>query len=86
MIRPGMYRHYKGKFYNVLGTGQHSETLEDMVLYQKLYDDYGFWVRPKSMFCEIVTVGNESVPRFTLVSETHPHIASPETHNAHEEK
>ncbi len=86
MIRPGMYRHYKGKFYNVIGTAQHSETLEDMVLYQKLYDDYGFWVRPKSMFCEIVTVVDKSVPRFSLVSETPAHIATPDTHNSHEQK
>lgn len=81
MIRPGTYRHYKGKFYNVIGTAKHSETLEDMVVYQPLDGDYDFWVRPKSMFCEIVMVGNEGVPRFELVSETKPHIAAPEKHD-----
>lgn len=80
MVRPGTYRHYKGQFYNVIGVAKHSETLEEMVVYQALYGDYGLWVRPKAMFFETVLVGNESVPRFELVSENHPHIAAPEVH------
>ena len=80
MVRPGTYRHYKGQFYNVIGTAKHSESLEDMVMYQALYGDYGFWVRPKSMFFETVMIGDKAVPRFELVSEAHPHIAAPEVH------
>jgi hypothetical protein len=83
MIRPGTYRHYKGQFYNVIGTAKHSETLEDMIIYQQLYDDYGFWVRPKSIFCQIVTIGNQSMPRFELVSESKPHIAAQTTSSEH---
>jgi hypothetical protein len=75
MVKPGTYRHYKGQFYNVIGVAKHSETLEDLVIYQALYDDYGFWIRPKTMFFERVMVGDQSVPRFELVTEMKPHIA-----------
>ena len=78
MVKPGTYRHYKGQFYNVIGVAKHSETLEEMVVYQALYGDYGFWVRPKAMFFERVIVDNESVPRFELVTEMKAHIAEPE--------
>lgn len=81
MIKPGIYRHYKGQFYNVIGVAKHSETLEEMVIYQALYDDYGFWVRPKVMFCERVMVGDQSVARFELVTEMPPHIAQKEKHD-----
>lgn len=75
MVRPGTYRHYKGQFYNVIGVAKHSETLEEMVVYQTLYGDYGFWVRPKAMFFETVMVDDAIVPRFELIAETPPHIA-----------
>lgn len=44
------YRHYKGGEYKVLAVGKHSETQEEMVVYQGLYDPYPVWIRPKSMF------------------------------------
>lgn len=37
MVNPGIYRHYKGKFYSVLGLVRNSETEELMVLYIPLY-------------------------------------------------
>jgi hypothetical protein len=80
MVRTGTYRHYKGQFYNVIGVAKHSETLEEMVIYQTLYGDYGFWVRPKAMFFERVIVNSESVPRFDLITEMPPHIAKKEEH------
>lgn len=40
-ILPGMYRHYKGNHYQVLYLAKHSETLEDMVVYQALYGERG---------------------------------------------
>ncbi|WP_153774551.1 DUF1653 domain-containing protein [Pseudomonas sp. MNR3A] len=66
-IQPGVYRHYKGPEYRVFSVARHSESEEWMVFYQSLYGDYGFWVRPLSMFQESVEVDGEQVPRFALV-------------------
>jgi hypothetical protein len=65
----GLYRHYKNKMYRVIGFARHSETLEELVYYEALYpNDLGkFWVRPKNIFLENVTVGSYSGPRFALV-------------------
>jgi hypothetical protein len=65
--KPGPYRHYKGKEYVVIGVAQHSETLEELVVYQKQYGDFGLWVRPRTMFLETVQVAGKSVPRFQYV-------------------
>ncbi|MCY1054021.1 DUF1653 domain-containing protein [Nannocystis sp. SCPEA4] len=66
-IQPGIYRHYKGPEYRVFGVARHSETEEQVVVYQALYGEYGLWIRPLSMFLETVDVGGERVPRFALV-------------------
>ena len=66
-IQPGIYRHYKGPQYRVLGVARHSETEEQVVVYQALYGEYGLWIRPLSMFLESVDVDGERVPRFALV-------------------
>lgn len=68
--RPGRYRHYKGKEYRVLGLARHSETEEELVVYQLLYGDFSWWVRPRPMFLEKVEVDGRSVPRFAFVSDT----------------
>lgn len=62
----GVYRHYKGQRYRVLGTARHSETLEPLVVYRALYGEYGLWVRPLAMFVETVLVDGKRVPRFAL--------------------
>lgn len=67
-IPPGRYRHYKGKEYEVLGIASHSETLEPMVVYRKLYDDGGLWVRPAAMFAETVIVDGKTQPRFSRLA------------------
>ena len=64
------YRHYKGKEYKVIGIAHHSETLEELVVYQALYDtkDFGkdaLWVRPKKMFLEDIVIDGVSQHRFT---------------------
>jgi hypothetical protein len=64
---PGLYRHYKGPEYRVFGVAKHSETEEEVVVYQALYGEFGLWVRPLSMFLESVEVDGEPVPRFALV-------------------
>lgn len=66
-LRPGIYRHYKGNLYEVLGTASHSETLETMVVYRALYGEYGLWVRPAAMFAEQVSVNGRQQPRFELI-------------------
>ncbi len=62
----GIYRHYKGQRYRVLGTARHSETLEPMVVYQALYGEHGLWVRPAAMFCETIELDGEPIARFVL--------------------
>ncbi|BFI96887.1 MAG: DUF1653 domain-containing protein [Rhodanobacter sp.] len=65
-VIPGLYRHYKGQRYRVLGTARHSETQEPLVVYQALYGEHGLWVRPAAMFAETVTVEGACMPRFAL--------------------
>lgn len=69
MIRQGIYRHYKGKDYKVIGIARHSETLEELVVYQCLYGDFSLWVRPASMFLETINMNGVSIPRFSFISE-----------------
>jgi len=71
LLQPGTYRHYKGKDYKVLGVAKHSETLEDLVVYEALYDNETskLWVRPLKMFTEIVEVDGKKIPRFEFVGE-----------------
>lgn len=71
MIKKGKYRHYKGGLYKVLDVVKHSETLEDLVLYETLYDNprAKFWVRPLKMFIEKVEVNGKMLPRFKYLGE-----------------
>lgn len=68
-IKSGRYRHFKGNEYQVIGTAKHSETLEEMVVYRALYGSGGLWVRPVSMWNEIVERDGKKFQRFTLVEE-----------------
>ena len=71
-LKLGVYEHYKnGKKYRVLGVAKHSETLEDMVVYEALYENEmsKLWVRPLAMFLEEVEFNGKQVPRFTYRGE-----------------
>lgn len=68
-LPPGLYRHYKGKHYLVLGMAHHSETCEALVVYQALYGERGLWVRPAAMFLETVVIDGIVQPRFAKVPE-----------------
>lgn len=61
----GIYRHYKGKRYELLDVATHSETLEPMAVYRQLYGDGKMWVRPLSMWSELVSVDGRNMPRFS---------------------
>jgi hypothetical protein len=65
MIQTGVYRHYKGNLYKVIGVAKHSETMEDMVVYKALYGERGTWVRPAKMWNEFVEVDGKQILRFT---------------------
>jgi hypothetical protein len=67
IVAGDLYVHYKGLRYNILALARHSETLEELVVYQALYGERGVWVRPLGMFLENVTVNGQSQPRFRLV-------------------
>lgn len=69
MIKPGRYRHYKGGEYEVLGIAKHSETEEDFVVYRQLYGARGLWIRPKTMFTEMVVIDGRPVPRFQFLQD-----------------
>jgi len=73
-LRPGVYRHYKGKEYRVLGVAKHSENLEHFVIYEALYENSvsKLWVRPLLMFTEMVVVDGKSIPRFEFVRDAAP--------------
>ena len=59
-----IYRHYKGNLYKIIGFAKHSETLENMIVYQS--EKTGeYWVRPYSMWNE--TVDDQGTLRFQLV-------------------
>jgi hypothetical protein len=72
LIKLGIYRHYKGQDYQVIGSARHSENEEALVLYHPLYgneSDREYWVRPLAMFTGTVSLNGREVPRFTPVSD-----------------
>jgi hypothetical protein len=66
-LKPGRYRHFKGKEYRLLFVARHSETEEPMVVYQALYGERGYWVRPAAMWNEDVEREGYSGKRFTYI-------------------
>ncbi|MBC7695101.1 MAG: DUF1653 domain-containing protein [Burkholderiales bacterium] len=65
----GLYKHYKGNLYEVIGVAKHSETLEDMVVYKATYQTEGenLWVRPLEMFFETIIINGVEVKRFEKI-------------------
>jgi len=66
-IQLGLYRHYKGGEYEVVGFARHSETLEDMVIYKALYGEGETWVRPLSMWENPIETEGKTVKRFEYI-------------------
>lgn len=70
MIKKGIYKHYKGNVYEVIGVANHSETLDELVVYRSVKNENEIWVRPISMWNEEVMLPDgSSVLRFTLIQE-----------------
>lgn len=70
-MKLGKYQHYKGNYYRVIGIAKHSETQEELVVYEAQYDNpvSKLWVRPKKMFLEKVKIDGKLVPRFMFVGK-----------------
>ena len=69
-LKIGEYEHSKsGKLYNVLGVGRHSETLEEMVVYQATYGEKITWARPLGMFLGEVEINGTKMPRFKYIGK-----------------
>ncbi len=66
-VKPGIYRHFKGNEYQVIGVAKHSETQEEMVVYTPLYNDSGLWVRPLTMFTEFIYTNGVDKKRFEYI-------------------
>lgn len=68
-VKIGKYRHFKGNEYRVLHIARNSETLEEMVVYQALYGEMGIWVRPISMWNEVIERDGLTFRRFEYIGE-----------------
>ena len=68
-ISLGLYKHYKGNIYEVIGIAKHSETLEEMVVYKATYQLAGqnLWVRPLTMFMETIVIDGVEKKRFEKI-------------------
>lgn len=69
MIKPGIYKHFKGNEYEVLFTAKNSETTEEMVVYRALYGEGEIWVRPASMWDEEVWRDGVKYKRFVFLRD-----------------
>lgn len=66
-IKFGTYRHYKGNTYKVLHIAKHSETLEDMVIYQDVNNPDKIWARPATMWNDDIEIDGKTIKRFQFV-------------------
>jgi hypothetical protein len=68
-MESGLYKHYKGSTYEVIGIARHSESLEELVVYKATYQPEGenLWVRPLAMFKETVVVDGVEMKRFKKI-------------------
>ena len=73
-MQKGVYRHFKGSYYQVLDQAIHSETDEIYVVYRALYGECQLFVRPQAMFEEMVERDGQTLPRFVYVGGELPEM------------
>jgi hypothetical protein len=68
-FKPGIYRHYKGHEYRFIGFAKHSETLEELVIYQDVLEPSVYWARPSNMFFGTLEKDGRIIKRFEWIRE-----------------
>jgi hypothetical protein len=68
-FKKGIYRHFKGQYYEVLDLARHSETEELYVVYRALYGERSTWIRPADMFFDRVEREGIQQPRFRYIAD-----------------
>ncbi len=63
----GIYRHFKGNYYRLIGPAVDADTGEDYILYRQMYAPFGYWIRPRAMFFGCRMTENGPVRRFVRV-------------------
>lgn len=69
-IQPGdIWQHFKGGKYRIIAVAKHSETLEDLVIYEALYENVTskYWARPLADFLGTKNIDGKEIPRFKLI-------------------
>ena len=71
VVKIGIYQHYKGNKYEVIGVAKDSETLEEFVVYRALYDNKvsKLWIRQVDLFTDKVEVDGETVDMYKYIGE-----------------
>jgi len=72
--KKGIYRHFKGNYYELVDIARDSETLEEMVIYRALYGDGGLWVRNAKMWDEEIERDGKIMKRFEFAAKTEDEI------------
>ena len=71
IVKDGLYRHYKGNNYRLIDIVKHSDSLEDLVLYQCMYENElsHLWVRPLKEFFSHIEENGQMTERFTYIGD-----------------
>lgn len=78
MAVAGIYRHFKGSYYEVLGIAIDEASGEELILYRQMYDVFGYWMRPKNMFLGEKMTENGLILRFKPIGVSYENILASE--------
>jgi hypothetical protein len=68
-MKTGLYKHYKGQYYQVVGVARHEVTHKPLVIYQAHYGDFALWARDLEVFESMVEIDGTTIPRFEFIRE-----------------